>query len=144
MVSDYYGYEADVITVEEIKKLKIVSFDKLYDYMEELGIEHDDEIADVFIYGGDLTDKEISEEQYDKVLNMYEMFTKEFKARTGVGISMNHHNSQYDGSNYDEVDGIFYELHHQDIYRFTPQAEKLMDGLGFKIGQYVYWGQLKG
>ena len=133
MASDYYGYEAEVITVEEIKKLKIVSFDKLYDYMEELGIEHDDEMADVFVYGMALTDKEISEEQYDNVVNMYEMFTKEFKARTGVGISMNYHNSEYDGSNYDEVDGVFYELHHQDIYQFTPQAEKLMERLGFEV-----------
>ena len=70
----------------------------------------------------------------------FRKFQKRFQAETGMPICIDYHDSENDGSSPDEVDGIFFSLPFESVYRTTPEADALKKRIDIKLSQFVIFG----
>jgi hypothetical protein len=70
---------------------------------------------------------------------VFEALTSDFEKKTeGVELYLSFHDSEAEGSRYDDVNGAFWCL--GAIYQLTPQAKKLKKRVDFNEISYVQWG----
>lgn len=86
------------------------------------------------------TDKEKIDSVTDKLISAYINACDAFKKETGLQLYLNYHNSEEEGSRYDDVDGGFWAMDFHEVYKMTPEAEALSKKTHFGIRQYVSYG----
>lgn len=143
MASGFYGVQKQIIKDDEIEKLKLPEWAKFKETLDSYGINIHDyaravEIGDTIIAE---TGNELSDDEQHEVHCSYQNFINAFKQRTGIGIFINHHDSENEGDVHDDIDGAFFELDSSDIYQLTPQAKKLIEeGIQFESAMIVKFG----
>lgn len=70
----------------------------------------------------------------------FRTFQKRFQTETGMPIYIDYHDSENDGSSPDEIDGIFFSLPFESVYRTTPEADALRKRIDIKLSQFVIFG----
>ena len=134
------GYGANmavVITTEEILKLELPSFLKLYALLEQHEVELD-ELASCIAYNDTLDN--ISESEGEEIFLTYEAFQQDFKELTGIGIELSYHSSNNEGDYYDDVDGGYFALDWSDVYVKSDKAKDLKEKVQFECQYYVTYG----
>ena len=134
------GYGANmavVITTEEILKLELPSFLKLYALLEQHEVELD-ELASCIAYNDTLDN--ISESEGEEIFLTYEAFQQDFKELTGIGIELSYHSSNNEGDYYDDVDGGYFALDWSDVYVMSDKAKDLKEKVQFECQYYVTYG----
>ena len=137
----YDGYFAVVIEEADVERLSLTSYRLLKIIMNKL----EDELSEYdffYILGmGDLTGHDyISEARLNNLVKSWENFQDEFKAKTGIDITLNYHDSEQYGDRYDEVEGLFFELDFRQVYQLSTEAKELMKSVPFGIRNYVHYG----
>lgn len=137
-----------VIEEEDLEKLKLEELSLFYQAVEDAGatvenvaavVRFEDYDIDDMYYEDDPTEDEALE-RTRPIIDAYEKLHEAFKARTGLGLFLNIHNSEDEGDIYDDVNGCFWELSFSDVYMLTPEAEKLQETIPFDIQHYVVYG----
>lgn len=137
-----------VIEEEDLEKLKLEELSLFYQAVEDAGatvenvaavVRFEDYDIDDMYYEDDPTEDEALE-RTRPIIDAYEKLHEAFKARTGLGLFLNVHNSKDEGDIYDDVNGCFWELSFSDVYMLTPEAEKLQETIPFDIQHYVVYG----
>lgn len=158
----YSGAFAINIDTDDIKKLKLKSYDEFLKVMDEQGVNLDefanfiyDEQIEHILQGtkdiSDLFPKEetedvfykvgVSEYNWHKVSVAYRNFVNDFEEKQGIAIRLNYHNSDDCGDRYDEVYGAFFCLDFCDVFQQTDNANKLEAlGVFFDIAHFVVFG----
>ena len=127
-----------VIEEEDLEKLKLEELSLFYQAVEDAGTTVEDVATVVRFEHYDIEDL-LVDDPYP-VADAYEKLREAFKARTGLELFLNYHNSDDDGDIYDDVSGCFWELSFSDVYMLTPEAEKLQETIPFDIQRYVVFG----
>ena len=140
-----------IIEEEDLEKLKLEELSLFYQAVEDAGTtveavaivvrfnDYDNDDIEAMYYEDDPTQDEVLE-RTRPIINAYEKLREAFKARTGLELFLNHHNSDDEGDIYDDVSGCFWELSFSDVYMLTPEAEKLQETIPFDIQHYVVFG----
>lgn len=134
------GYGANITVVieqEEISKLGLSSFLRLFALLEQHEVELD-ELASCIRHDDSLDGLE--EEQEEEIFKAYEAFQEEFQQATGVGIELCYHSQSDHGDKYDQVDGGYFALDWHDVYQMTPQAKALKEKVHFEDQFFVTYG----
>ena len=126
-----------VIEEEDLEKLKLEELSLFYQAVEDAGTTVENVATVVRFKEYDIDDLYIDAPR--PVADAYEKLRKAFKARTGLTLFLNHHDSD-EGDIYDDVSGCFWELSFSDVYMLTPEAEKLQETIPFDIQHYVVFG----
>jgi hypothetical protein len=85
--------------------------------------------------------EDVTEEEDKAIQEAFTVMTDAFKSRTGIDLSLGHHDSDGDGSRYDEVDGAYFALKWSDVYELTTQAIALRNmGAVFTLKSWVTYG----
>lgn len=142
---------AVVIEEEYLEKLKLEELSLFYQAVEDAGATvenfaavvrfeyYDIDDIEAMYYEDDPTPDEVLE-RTGPIIDAYEKLREAFKARTGLALFLNHHNSEDEGDIYDDVNGCFWELSFSDVYMLTPEAKKLQETIMFDIQRYVVYG----
>lgn len=141
MAMGYSGSSAIVIGDLELKEMGITSHRLLTEMIEKLADDLSDyDIFDVLEINGPGYYDHVDKADMEKLISIYDSFTEEFEALTGIGVCLGYHDSESDGGRYDEVDGLFYELNFDDIYEMKPAAKKLRGKIDFNDKYFVLYG----
>ena len=137
----YGGYFAVVVEEADIERLSLTSYRLFKITMNKL----EDELSEYdffYILGmGDVTGHyHISDTKINNLVKSWDNFQDEFKAKTGIDIMLNYHNSEEDGDRYDEVEGLFFELDFRQVYQLSTEAKELMKSVPFDIRTYIHYG----
>lgn len=121
---------AEVIEPKNIRRVlgkedgrKLTSFIRLFNKLEEaegascliefLTDGNDNVVSDP--YGKDLV----------KLRSLWTEITGKVKDKTGLDLDVGFHDSYSEGDSYDEVDGLYFELSHAQLYQPTPKFKAL-------------------
>jgi len=143
----YQGVTTYMIENEVVRKLSVNDkgenvYDKLMAFMsnnniteEEFyfylkGLDEDSLLEKIADSGGYDSVTEYAEVVAETLLTYVEEIQNLFLEKTDIEIWISHHNSDYEGSRYDMVDGLFFEANFDDIYMPTP-ALRLFEDNGF-------------
>ena len=126
-----------VIEEEDLEKLKLEELSLFYQAVEDAGTTVENVAAVVRFKDYDIDDLYIDAPR--PVVDAYNKLREAFKARTGLSLFLNYHDSD-EGDIYDDVSGCFWELSFSDVYMLTPEAEKLQETIPFDIQHYVVFG----
>lgn len=142
MSSDYNGAFAIVIEEKELERLRLKELTLFYNALDDVGITIEDIAGDFSLEDYSMSDVFYGayEEKRDTVVNAYNDLRDAFKAKTGLELMLNHHDSDERGSGNDEVDGPFWGLLFGDVYQLTPEAKKLQQTVPFEIKRFVEFG----
>lgn len=77
------------------------------------------------------------QEVVEEMLQSFSAVSAAFKEKTGISLYFNYHNSQEVGDVWDEVDGGFYCLDSNEVYRLTEKARELHKSKAFNVAHYV-------
>lgn len=142
MAMGYGANTAEVITLEDVKKLELEAFRLLEATLQDLGISWDD-FGEMVAFDSVLHDKDdniISKDIEKELIDLLGAFYKEFQKETGIGIELCFHNKENNGDRYDEVEGAFFGLNFGDVYTLSPEAKKLKERLFFDTKYFVNYG----
>lgn len=134
------GYSANMlmtITMEDVKKLNLSSFEILNQFMQDTNATWEN-LAELFIW--DTPIEELTVDEQKEIEDLYKSFKKEFKETTGITINLEQHNSEDEGSRYDDVDGVFFQLDFFDVFDYTPEAKALKEKVDIHFSNYVSFG----
>lgn len=84
---------------------------------------HDLDMEDFYRACEDEDADPVSRDVTDQMVAIYERLREKFKAKTRLEVFINYHDCQRDGSRYDDVDGVFWEL--DGCEKLTPAARRL-------------------
>jgi len=142
MSSDYNGAFAVVIEEKDLERLQLKELALFYKALDDAGITIEDIAHDFSLEDYSMTNVFYGphEEKRDSVVNAYSDLRDAFKAKTGLDLMLNNHNSYERGSDNDEVDGPFWSLSFGDVYKLTPEAKKLQQTVPFEIKRFVDFG----
>jgi len=128
--------EVDKIVPNELKAFN--------DYLAEIGVDknyqlgQDIQNGDIHNSLDDLDEKYDVDEVAEKISELANALCDAFEKATGVSIYTQGHDSEENGSRYDDVDGFFWEL---SVYQLTPEAQALKEkGIKFEDAYYVSFG----
>ena len=127
-----------VIEEEDLEKLKLEELSLFYQAVEDAGTTVEN--VAIVVRFGDYDIDDLYVDNPRPVADAYEKLREAFKARTGLELFLNTHNSEDEGDIYDDVSGCFWELSFSDVYMLTPEAEKLQETIPFDIQHYVVFG----
>lgn len=135
------GYSANFeITIDENDVRIIVpnEFTKLDQTMRKYKIDLD-RVAQSEEYCDSI--EELEESEYDEVMAALRNLYNKFKKKTGIDIALCYHDSNEYGDRYDDVNGYFFALNFDDVYKKTAKAKKLFDaGVNIGFSYYVSFG----
>lgn len=127
-----------IIEEEDLEKLKLEELSLFYQAVEDAGTTVEN--VAIVVRFDDYDIDELYVDDPRPVADAYEKLREAFKARTGLELFLNIHNSEDEGDIYDDVSGCFWELSFSDVYMLTPEAEKLKETIPFDIQHYVVFG----
>lgn len=142
MSMGYSGTELVTIKKEEVQKLEIRSYQKFLDTLEEEDVTIKNfaiamQYEDVLLNN---EGEEVDQEIFDSVYTAYKLFEEEFEDSTGIAINIIYHDKESQGSTYDSIDGVFYELNFGDVYEMTSNAKALKEKVDFNFSSFVTFG----
>ena len=105
------------------------------DELENLKSALADEELDLSDFARD-TQMDDAPDYGDAIHIAYDELVTKFNAETGLTLELDYHNSEDDGSRYDEVDGMFWTV--GGVYTETPAGIKYRDKI-HRVG-YVQYG----
>ena len=105
------GY-ADVVTELFVQEQCCKEFDKFKSLVSDMGA-----FAQLC-----MIDEQDSSEEHPNVIRAYNALCMAFKRKTGLLLSLGYHNSDDEGSCYDDVDGIYWAV--SGVYKLTPAGKK--------------------
>lgn len=90
--------------------------------------------------------RQLSYDDYDDledtgVVEAYDKLQTAFKSRTGLSLYAGYHDSETDGSTYDELDGEYWSL--DGVSCYTREAKSLLAGFGhdaIELKHFVTFG----
>jgi hypothetical protein len=92
-----YGYGANsayVVDIDKLKELNLPSFEEFHNSIDREIVQN---IGFFYV-----------EELEQDILKLWEQLQQEFQNATGLKLYVGYHDSDAEGSKYDDVDGIFY------------------------------------
>ena len=122
---------SEVIEPKKIRRIlgnledgrKLTSFIRLFNKLEE------DEGASCLIEfltdGNDNAVSDPDSKDLVKLRSLWEEITGKVKDKTGLDLNVDFHDSDGEGDNYDEVDGLYFEFFHSQLYQPTPELKSL-------------------
>lgn len=135
------GYNANfgiVIGSEEVSKVVPTEWKKMTDFMDEKDVTLDD-LASSFQYS-DFIDN-LSEQENDVLEQLFIDLKDAFVQKTQIELMLEYHNTEEEGSRYDEVEGAFFALSYGDVFEYTPVANRLLNtGVKFDLKSWVVFG----
>jgi len=124
MSSGYAACSADTIEEDDLKKIgKCGTYlRELRDYCEDRDIGFE-EIAENIECN--LDQLECEEIQIEKIMVIYNKLLKEFNDKTKLTLYLEYHNSEDQGSCYDDVEGSYWAV--GGMYQLTDAGKKMTD-----------------
>lgn len=80
--------------------------------------------------------KKILGDEADKLDQLKKLWTaikKRVKKETGLKLYINYHDSANSGSCYDDVDGVFFDFAHGELYKPSAKFQKLRKKFGDNV-----------
>ena len=137
------GYSACFTEHIEDDKLKKVlgtdagKFDELKSLIDKLS---DSESTDDIVRWLDdddasyLSDEDLVEtDDYRRLKTLWAEIMAKVKEVTGLKLYINYHDSDNNGSSYDDVDGVFFDFGHDALYQPTPAFQDMRKKFGDDI-----------
>lgn len=62
-----------------------------------------------------------------KAFKAFDKLTKAFKDKVGLDLYLGYHDQENDGDRYDDVNGVYWYLDFNEVYKLTPAAKKIAD-----------------
>lgn len=128
------GYAASFAdSIEETELKKIIGNDgNGNDLIEQLHAQIDDIFECEYEAIDYLQDNppcgDYDEDKAKQFYELYKTITEKFKEETGLELELNYHDSENEGSRYDDVDGIYWEVY--GCYIPSPELLKLREKMG--------------
>ncbi|WP_182102474.1 hypothetical protein [Niallia taxi] len=122
-----------IISREEVLKVAPNEFKALEEKLEELEVSLDT-LAQAVHYSELISDEDVTDEEAETLDSLWEKVTEAFEKQTGIGLLLSYHSKSDEGDRYDEVDGAYFELSWNDVYKLSPEAQKLKENLGVNFG----------
>ena len=101
-----------------------------------------DELA-MTVSGVDIRDIDPESKRFKELKALWDKIAKKFKDETGIDLYINYHDVNDDGDCYDDVDGLFFNFYHRDLYEPTKAYKDMMAKFGEDIVErkfYVTFG----
>jgi hypothetical protein len=101
-----------------------------------------DELA-MTVSGEDICDIDQDSKRFKELKALWDKIAKKFKDETGIDLYINYHDANDDGDCYDDVDGLFFNFCHRDLYKPTKAYKAMMAKFGEDIVErkfYVIFG----
>ena len=98
-----------------------------------------DELA-MTVSGEDIRDIDQDSKRFKE---LRDKIAKKFKDETDIDLYINYHDANDDGDCYDDVDGLFFNFCHRDLYKPTKAYKAMMAKFGEDIVErkfYVIFG----
>lgn len=122
---------AEVIEPKTIRRIlgnlsdgrKLTSFIRLFKKLEE-----DEGASCIIEFLTDGNDNAVSDPDGKDLAKLRSLWTEiadKVKEKTGLDLNVDFHDSDSEGDNYDEVDGLYFEFYHAQLYKPTPKFEAL-------------------
>lgn len=129
-----------IISREEVIKVAPNEFKALEERLEELEISMD-ALAQAVNHGDLIDDEDVSDDDAKTLDSLWEKVADTFEKQTGIGLLLSYHSKSDEGDRYDEVDGAYFELSWSDVYKLSPEAQKLKEhGIDFGLKGWVTYG----
>lgn len=130
---------AEVIEPKNIRRIlgnlsdgrKLTSFIRLFKKLEE-----DEGASCIIEYLNDGNDNAVSDpygKDFVKLRSLWTEITGKVKEKTGLDLNVDFHDSANEGDNYDEVDGLYFEFFHSQLYQPTPKFKALQKLYGENV-----------
>ena len=133
------GYSAcftEHVSDDNLKKILGDEADKL-DQLKKLIHDNEDESTDDlvrFLDDGDIGG--LNDAEADGIKQLTKLWTaikKRVKKETGMKLYINYHDSDNSGSCYDDVDGVFFDFAHGELYKPSAKFQKLRKKFGDNV-----------
>lgn len=112
-----YADIVDEAIVDRFCHKELIEFKAAVDKYSDMG-----EVADRAGFEGGLED--LSDELDNReILDCFETLTEMFEAATGLSLSLGFHDSETQGSGYDEVDGVYWAV--GGMFELTAAGKKM-------------------
>lgn len=101
-----------------------------------------DELA-MTVSGEDIRDIDMDGKQFRALKALWDKIAKKFKEETKIDLYINYHDANDDGDCYDEVNGLFFNFYHRDLYQPTKKYKDMMAKFGEDMVErkfYVIYG----
>lgn len=132
------GYISNVVVEIEDSELEKLELETYKEFTKTLKSENFD-INDFALYRQYRTmSSSYDEVKITKVNNAYNLFINEFEEVYNMSLTIDHHDSEVRGGSYDDIDGVFYALDFNQVYRLSEKAQTLDLDASFKMSQFVY------
>ena len=129
MAMGYAAAFANVIESDVVRELVTEEFDTFYKAIEDEGLDFEEVVRDGMFGGID----------NERVRKACEDLQQAFYEKTQIRLYLGYHDADSEGDRYDDIDGVYFYLHWNDIYQYTDKAEKL--GVDkFNLLSWVVWG----
>ena len=136
------GYSAcfsEHIENDDLKKILGTDAEKLDQLLEAIDAVSDDESHDNVVRWlddddiGFLADRDSpTSEPFIRIKQLWTGIKDKVKAETGLRLYINYHDSE-NGSNYDDVSGVFFDFSHAELYQPTPAYVELKRKFGDNV-----------
>ena len=81
-----------------------------------------------------LSDEELVEtDDFTRLKTLWTEIMAKVKEETGLHLYINYHDSENNGSSYDDVDGVFFDFHHDALYQPTKAFQDMRKKFGDDI-----------
>jgi methionine synthase II (cobalamin-independent) len=99
-----------------------------------------DELA-MTVSGEDIRDIDQESKRFKELKALWDKIAKKFKDETGIDLYINYHDANADGDCYDEVDGLYFNFYHRDLYKPTKAYKDMMAKFGEDIVERQFFVQ---
>lgn len=121
---------AEVIEPKNIRRIlgkedgrKLTSFIRLFNKWEEA--EGASCLIEFLTDGNDNAVSDPDGKDLGKLRSLWTEITGKVKDKTGLDLDVGFHDSDSEGDSYDEVDGLYFEFSHAQLYQPTPKFKAL-------------------
>ena len=101
-----------------------------------------DELA-MTVSGEDIRDIDLESKRFKELKALWDKIAQKFKDETDIDLYIGFHDAGDEGDCYDEVDGLFFNFYHRDLYEPTKAYKDMMAKFGEDIVErkfYVNFG----
>lgn len=136
---------AEVIDPQNIRRIlgnsedgrKLTSFISLFKKLEE-----DEGASSLIEFLTDGDDNAVSDpdgKDLVKLRSLWTEITGKVKDKTGLDLNVDFHDSDGEGDNYDEVDGLYFEFFHAQLYQPTLKFKALQKLYGEDVVKRCFY-----
>ena len=139
----YIAVHTSTIEEDTLSGVCKVEFDAFINFTDSCGFDIDNQFhLEMLKYVNGYEDgEEVTEEDFKTTLSLYNELTKKFNDETNLTLELCCHNSDDDGSCYDDVNGHFWAV--DDVYVLSDAAKAFNDKHGSGViieTSYVQYG----